>query len=232
MSTLSNNLLILVGAGSSLGMAIEDVCTAQKIDCHKISAKEISNFIKSEEDNSGPFEKFDFLCEELKILASKYKAANVILTHRVRIKNPLEAIKIELAISKDLILFLSSKFDSLKVTYIGSVTGGLVDRTSEESYHFTKDLQKSISRYLTITNYRIVSNVLTLSAFQKYSDENSSADYKRLVSKYQSKLGEIKLLEIRRIANEILRFTLLADGFRGCEIPLDSGYSIIQEKVI
>jgi hypothetical protein len=222
-----NNLIFLTGSTGIIGKAIQNLETQFPYEYYPISAKSIFEKISNTTDYDS-HKIFNFIKDDLIKLSKKYKIANIIFCHRIRNNDPLKALVSEFIISRDFVLFLNKYFKKINVTYVSSITGELIDRNSPEAYHYSKDLQKTISRYLTISNSNIKANVLSLSAFRKYSIENSSSEYTNLCKKYTEILGDIPLVRVENIAQEIVKFTIEINCIRGSNIPLDSGFTIIQ----
>jgi hypothetical protein len=222
-----NNLIFLTGSSGLIGNAIQNLTIDLSLNCYPISASNIFENV-SDFNNFDPLNLFNFLSNDLDKLSKNFKTANIIFAHRIRCKEPLKALIGEFIVSRELVIYLNKYFKNLNVIYVGSITGELVHKDSPESYHYTKDMQKSICRYLTITYPKIKANVLVLSAFRKYSIENSDISYTEICSRYKDILGGISLANLDNIAYDILKFTTEINHIRGAIIPLDSGYSIIQ----
>lgn len=151
----------------------------------------------------------------------------IIMAHRYRGDDPLQALNAELSITQRLPWTLSRMVSHLRVFVIGSVTGELLDLKSPLAYHYAKDLQKSIVRQsCRLPNVEM--NIIELSWFEKYEPTVQTKEYSLAVSTIKESLGSSNFPGIQEIADfidNLMRASLLP---RGQKICFDGGYSLIQ----
>lgn len=213
--------IIVVGKRGRLGSQVFNALATRSKNVIAISAFEIAS---KESADLNSF--IDEIMREIKIHHSPGTSLGLVLCHRIRGMSIPDSLTTELKITRDFVFLLSEKVERLKVTVIGSITGKRVDPRSDESYHFCKNLQRSIVNY-SVTIPQISMNLVELNTFKKFS-ENFSREYEAYLSNAGRLIGMQNIPEIENII-DLIKF-LCEDSYciRGQVIPVDGGLSLFQ----
>jgi len=151
----------------------------------------------------------------------------LILSHRYREENIQAALGNELRITRDFVWSLSKLCASLRVVVLGSIAGRLVDRKMPESYHYSKDLQKSIVRQ-SVRIGSLYMNLIELNWFEKYTGHNATDEYSQIMLDLKQKLGGDNLPTVDSITDFACALIEMQRPPRGETIVYDGGLSLFQ----
>lgn len=151
----------------------------------------------------------------------------LILAHRYRGNDIKCALDNERCITRDFTWGLTKLCVSLRVVVLGSITGGRIDRSISEAYHYSKDLQKSIVRQsIRIDNLHM--NLLELNWFEKYPEAQASDEYRQIMVRLKQKLGRDNLPNVDSITDFACALIEMSPPPRGQSIVYDGGLSMFQ----
>lgn len=153
----------------------------------------------------------------------------LILAHRYRGDNIERALSDEICITRNFVWELSEICKSLRVVVLGSITGSRVDTKMPESYHYSKDLQKSIVRQsIRISNLHM--NLLELNWFEKHPDSKATHEYREKMTRIKQQLGGDSIPTIESITDFSCALIEMERPPRGQSILFDGGLSLYQKE--
>lgn len=152
---------------------------------------------------------------------------SLILAHRCRDEDIQIALSNELQITRNFVWALSSQCISLNVVVIGSITGRLVSKKLPESYHYAKDLQKSIVRQ-SVRVSNLYMNLLELNWFRKYGFDKATSEYNQIMSDLTQELEGDHLPSVETITDFCCSLIDMQLPPRGQTIIYDGGLSLFQ----
>ena len=131
---------------------------------------------------------------------------------------------------KKIIENIRRKCNFLNIIFIGSCTGNLYHKNSPESYHYIKDLQKSISRYYGTHEKNIRANLIELSVFEKYNDLEQKEEYKKLMLENKTqKFLDRDIVTYKELFELINFLSIKKVGISGEILRLDNSFQNIQQ---
>jgi hypothetical protein len=217
-----DNKIYLTGANGQLGRQVLSELISRNLDAVSIGYSEVRGL-------NGEAVLRDFIAKRFLGRATPdhgARSAWLILAHRSRTEDIVEALGDELRMTRDLVYAFSDMFAEVRVVVIGSITGGRVDRNSSEAYHYAKDLQKSIVRR-SVLRTNVFMNLLELSWFVKYPD-SSSQEYTSKIADVRRMSPTRKIVRTNDIADFCVQLLTAQRPPRGQIITLDDGYSLVQ----
>lgn len=215
--------VVVVGVGGVLGGGVAVKLGQLGFDVVPVSAKAILNMsFNSLTSFAGD------LVSGISVMSSAQSSVGLVLAHRCRSSDPCESISAELAITRGLTWALADLVPNLRVVVLGSVTGTFLCPSLPESYHYAKDMQKSIARQsLRLSNVQM--NVVALSWFEKYAKEKQCPEYSNELARVSEKIGSSNLPSISDIGDFVGALLRARHVPRGQVINFDGGYSTLQE---
>jgi len=215
------NHYFLIGSGGRVGKKIFEYFK-KKENITKISARE---YVGLKTD----FDRKKFIIKKITNSISKYKSAKIalIFAHRIRDNNIINAINSEILITRNITEIFSETCLEARVVVLGSVAGRLIDKNSIESYHYSKDIQKSIVRH-SIKYNNVFMNLIELNQFEKYEKYKQDKKYVKFLNKVKSVIGAKHLLNINDIVLFLECIINLDRPPRGQILTYDSGHSLYQ----
>ena len=157
--------------------------------------------------------------------------AAALVAYRIRIvEQPIEEIIAqEISLLKTFHQYIVDEFDSSKTVVLGSITGRQIHIASQEAYHYQKDIQRSMVKYLGTQYQRHHINLIEInSCFRKYSKEHSSDNYNDYCEKVSNFNPNKKMLNYLDLSETIRLHLNPSVKISGTFIQLDNGFANIQ----
>ena len=140
-----------------------------------------------------------------------------------------EMVAQEITLLRTINKYIIDGFESSKTVVLGSITGERLNTGSSEAYHYQKDIQKSMVRYLGIQNPRHHINLIEInSCFRKYSKESSFVDYIDYCQKVSKMNPNKEMLDYQDLSETIKYHLNPSVKISGTIVRLDNGFADIQ----
>ena len=219
-----NKEICFVGSQSKIGSRLIELLEVNyKILPIKISKIDISDNI------------FDFLPNLIKELVDDLKMGYIphrtlIFCHRIK---PLEsksskALNVELTLLEEIANSVSKFSEKLNIIIIGSCTGTFFDDKSTEGYHYVKNLQKSFLTIYAKKDPNIFVNMIEISLFDKFRNEEADIEYTKQKLKMISLNNGRKIPSYKQLELAINYFSQIDLGITGQILSLDNGILKLQ----
>ena len=215
--------IVVIGAGGVVGGGIASCLRQMGRNVVTVSARRVTSLGGSSIDGVVSSIAGESMSPEISNFS-----LGLVLAHRYRGDDPFQAMRIEFLVTRDLTWALSRVVSNLRVVVVGSVTGALVCEDLPEAYHYSKDIQKSITRQsCRLRNVQM--NVLELSCFEKHPQDIQTPEYMAAMSSIRRQIGYSNLPSIADISNFIDQLMSASKNPRGQVISFDGGYSLLQK---
>ena len=225
---MSDIKYIITGSRGSIGGKVENYLSKRHI-CNSLKIKDLLTSLLNEEFQNENIIFENFINNMKLNFAEHY---TIIFSHRLRsLENDVHKyLYYESFMVKKIIENIKSKCNFLNIVFIGSCTGNLYHKNSRESYHYVKDLQKSISRYYGTSEKNIRANVIELSVFEKYNDLEQKEEYKKsMLENKTQKFLDRDIVTYKELFELINFLSIKKVGISGEILRLDNSFQNIQQ---
>ena len=138
------------------------------------------------------------------------------------------ATAIEIMLCKNIIKRVHLSCVNMNIIWIGSCTGEVVHSESKEGYHYVKGMQRYMNRFYGCSGGSIKSNLIELSAYEKYDKSQQTSEYKERLIKSKKLLKGKDVPSIKELITLVQFLSRLDIGMSGEELRLDNGLMKIQ----
>ena len=154
-----------------------------------------------------------------------------LLCYRVRAGGSVaQLVSDELVLLRGILQGICKSSHKCRIVIIGSPTGGLVHKRSDEAYHYQKDLQKSIFRYFSgqMGESQYLNMIEVWSSFIKYEAVESTPDYLSFLSEVRNAGYRKRLIDYSCLASAVRFLFDSGNQVNGSIVKLDNGLSNVQ----